>query len=115
MSPQERQDLLEKWNAWFDGLVASGKLQSGHPLEPEGRTVSGPSGERITDGPFVETKEAIGGFFLLSVADIEEATAIARACPGLSYGMRVEVRPVGDCCQIEKPRPQRSTLAATIS
>lgn len=100
MSPQERQDLLERWNSWHDRLVAAGKLQQGHPLEPEGRVVTGPLGDRVIDGPFAESKESVGGFFLLTVADIDEATAIARECPGLEYGLSVEVRPVGECCPI---------------
>ncbi len=102
MSAEDRQQFVTRWNAWFDGLAAQGKLQDGRPLEPEGRTVSGPRGERIVDGPFAESKEAVGGFFLLSVKDIDEATTIARQCPGLAYGMQVEVRPVADCCHVAK-------------
>ena len=81
ISAQERQELMQQWNAWYDGLAAQGKVQHGHPLEPQGRVVSGPRGERVVDGPFAEAKEAIGGYFLLTVADLDEATAIAQRCP----------------------------------
>ncbi|HTO02400.1 MAG TPA: YciI family protein [Opitutus sp.] len=98
ISAQERQDLMQQWNAWYDGLAAQGKVQHGHPLEPQGRVVSGPRGERVIDGPFAESKEAIGGYFLLTVADLDEATSIAQRCPSLRLGMSVEVRAIADAC-----------------
>jgi hypothetical protein len=52
----------------------------------------------VTDGPFAESKEAVAGYFLLDIAGLDEAVAIAQECPGLPYGARVEVRPVaGEC------------------
>ncbi len=48
----------------------------------------------MTDGPYAEGKEIVGGYFMLAVADLDEATAIARQCPGLPLGMTVEVRQV---------------------
>jgi hypothetical protein len=89
---------MQEWNAWYDGLAAQGKVQHGHPLEPQVRVVSGPRGERVLDGPFAESKEAIGGYFLLTVADLEEATEIAQRCPSLRLGMTVEVRAIADAC-----------------
>jgi len=64
------------------------------PLGPQGRMVAGPRGERVTDGPYAEAKEAIGGYLFLTVADFDEATAIAKMCPGLPLGLTVEVRPI---------------------
>ncbi|PTX94409.1 YciI family protein [Opitutus sp. ER46] len=98
MSADQRQQLLEQWNAWYDGLAAQGKVEHGHPLAPTGRVVSGPRGERVTDGPFPESTEGIGGYFLLQVSGLDEATAIAQRCPSLPHGMSVEVRPVADAC-----------------
>jgi hypothetical protein len=98
LSPEERQQLMQQWNAWYDRLAVAGKVQHGNPLDPAGRVVSGPRGERVTDGPFAESTEGIGGYFLLTVADIDEATAVARGCPGLPLGMIVEVRPVAEEC-----------------
>lgn len=102
MSVSQRTESLDRWNAWFDGLVARGKVDHGHPLEATGRVVTGSRGERIFDGPFAETKEAIGGYFLLQVADLEEATRIAQECPSLAYGMEIEIRPVAKGCHLAK-------------
>ena len=94
LTPAERTALTQKWNDWFEGLAAQGKVQHARPLELGGRVVSGPHGERVTDGPYAEGKEVIGGYFFLTVADLDEATAIAKQCPGLPLGLTVEVRPV---------------------
>ena len=102
MSTAQREQCLADWNDWHDELSAAGKLKHGHPLERGGRVVSESSDNRIVDGPFAETKEAIGGYFLLSVDDLDEATAIARQCPNLKNGMTVEVRPVGQACPVAK-------------
>ncbi|MEZ0389592.1 MAG: YciI family protein [Verrucomicrobium sp.] len=97
MSAEQREQLLEQWNAWYDGIAKNGKMVTGRPLERGGRMVSS-SGGRTVDGPFAESIEAVGGFFLLDVDDIEEATAIAKNCPSLKYGLTVEVRPVAGIC-----------------
>jgi hypothetical protein len=60
--------------------------------------VSGKKGQTVIDGPFVESKEAIGGYFLLHVKDEAEAIEIAKQCPGLDHGVEVEVRPVVEFC-----------------
>jgi hypothetical protein len=65
----------------------------------------------VTDGPYAEGKEIIGGYFFLTVADIDEATAIAKHCPGLSVGLTVEIRPVADCSPVltdVRGRPPKS-------
>ncbi|HYP18120.1 MAG TPA: YciI family protein [Opitutus sp.] len=111
MSPEQRQQLLQQWNNWCDRLAAQGKVQQGHPLEPSGRLVSGPAGERVCDGPFAESKETIGGYFLLSVENLDEATAIAQGCPSLRYGMVVEVRPIAEACPVLGVRGRASSTA----
>ena len=58
----------------------------------------GKKGHTVVDGPFVESKEAIGGYFLLHVENEEEAIEIAKECPGLEHGVQVEVRPVVEFC-----------------
>src|SRR5690348_13924248 len=98
MSAERRQLLMRRGNVWYDGLAAAGKVEHGHPLEPRGRVVSGSHGERVTDGPFAESTEGIGGYFLLTVGDLDEATEIARRCPSLAHGMTVEVRPIAEAC-----------------
>lgn len=100
LSPEERQQLIVRWNAWYEGLRAAGQAVDGRPLELETRVVSGPGGERVTDGPFAEGKEAVGGYVMLAVANLEEATAIARRHPGLEHGLVIEVRPVAETCHL---------------
>jgi hypothetical protein len=100
LSADERQQLMTRWNAWYDHLAAEGKAIAGTPLELETRIVSGARGERVVDGPFAETKEAIGGYVMLMVNDLEEATAIAQDHPGLPYGLQIEVRRLADSCHL---------------
>src|SRR5438046_1740845 len=93
ISPELRQKVVTDWYAWFERLKQEGKCAGGHPLRDEGKIVSGKKGRAVADGPFAESKEAIGGYFLLQVDDINEAVEIAKQRPGLDYGIDVEVRP----------------------
>ncbi len=112
LSPEEMQKVSDQWMAWFQGLMKQGKCVSGHPLEREGKTVSGKNA-RVVDGPFAESKEAIGGYFLLNVATMDEAVAIAKLCPGLPYGAKVEVRQVRDECPLKSEEEVEEQLAAS--
>jgi hypothetical protein len=100
LSTAQRQTLINDWNAWFEGLLADGRAVEGQPLELETRVISGPGGARITDGPFPEAKEAIGGYVLLTVTSLEEATAIAQQHPSLAHGMIIEVRQLAGGCHL---------------
>jgi len=102
LSPEQLQKVVSDWAAWFDRLTQEGKCKGGHPLQEEGKLVSGKSGRIVVDGPFVESKEAIGGYFYLQVRNLDEAVEIAKQCPGLEYGCRVEVRPVADMCTVRE-------------
>ena len=110
LSPEEMQRIAGQWMAWFERLTAQGKVAAGSPLEMEGKVVSGKNGRSISDGPFAESKEAVGGYFLLNVATFEEALAIAQQCPGLDYGAKVEVRPVAENCPLLKDRVNEAEL-----
>ena len=98
LSPEELQNVMGQWAEWFDGLVQQGKIKSANPLMDEGKIVSWKKGQTVADGPFAESKEAIGGYFLLQKSDLDEALEIAKQCPTLKYGLTVEVRPVADQC-----------------
>jgi len=98
LSPEEMQQVAGQWMAWFNRLTGQGKALAGSPLEPEGKLISVRNGRVVADGPFPESKEAVGGYFLLRVDTLEEAAAIARECPGLPYGVKVEVRAVAERC-----------------
>lgn len=106
LSPEQMQQVADNWMAWFNRLKDEGKCAGGNPLEREGKIVSGAT-RAVSDGPFAESKETIGGYFLLTVKTLDDAVAIAQQCPGLPYGIRVEVRPIAPCC------PMVDELAAT--
>lgn len=112
LSPEQIQDVVGRWYAWFERLTQEGKAKAGQPLKDEGKIVSGRKGRTVADGPFAESKEAIGGYFLLQVANVDEAVEIAQQCPGLDYGLTVEVRPVADQCMV-KQRAEDQLAQAT--
>ena len=101
LSHQELQTLMNENNAWIQRLTAQGKVKPGRALERSGAIVSGKNGKVVTDGPFAESKEAIGGYLLLDVETIEEAIAIAQSSPSLAYGTSIEVRPVAEECPLD--------------
>lgn len=98
LSPEQIQSVMNQWKSWFERFSAQGKVQGGHPLERAARIVSGKNGRIVSDGPFTEAKEAIGGYFMLNVDGYDEAVAIAKGCPGLEHGCVVEVRQVAATC-----------------
>lgn len=112
LSPEAMQQVLGQWGDWFKRLTAEGKVTAGNPLEREGKIVSGKNGKVVSDGPFAESKESIGGYFLLNVATMDQALAIAKECPGLPYGIRVEVRQLaGECPMAAQIRSEEAQLA----
>src|SRR5919106_2205235 len=108
LSPEEIQEVVKQMYAWFDRLTAQGKAKIGKPLFPEGKVVSQKKGRTVADGPFAESKEAIGGFFLLEVGSLDEAAEIAKEFPGLNYGATVEVRPVAPECPLALSPSEKS-------
>lgn len=115
LSPDERQRLVTNWNAWYDNLASQGKATEGQPLELETRVVSGAGGARVTDGPFAEAKEAIGGYVKLVVESLDEATQIAREHPGLAYGLIIEIREMTQACHLGvRPRSAQASEPAVI-
>jgi len=115
LSPEEMQNVSERWMAWFKGLLDEGKAVAGNPLAPEGKIVSGKSGRVVADGPFSESKEAVGGYFMLKVDSMDEAVAIAQQCPGLPHGAKVEVRPVLAECPLSGEAVPETQLAGAAA
>jgi len=101
LSSDEVTKIMSEWNQWFERISNEGKMVAASPLENEGKIVSGKAGA-VADGPFAESKEAIGGFFLLNVPTMEDALEIAKQCPALPQGLTVEVRPVAPMCPANK-------------
>jgi hypothetical protein len=114
LSPQEIDQVVNRMKSWFDRLTAEGKAKAGKPLFHEGKIVSQKYGRLVIDGPFAETKEAIGGFFLLEVGSLDEATEIAKEFPCLEYGADVEVRPVAPQCMVGETAQQKTAREARL-
>jgi hypothetical protein len=92
-SPEEMQGQMGKWMAWIEKLNKEGRYVSGEPLLPGGKLVSGKN-KTITDGPYTEGKELVGGYFVINAENLDEAAKIATDCPDFDYGAKVQVRPV---------------------
>ena len=94
LSPEEIQNTMNRWNKWMNHLIEEGKVVAKQPLVAGGKIVSGKKKRVVSDGPFAESKEAIAGYFLLEVKNLDEAVEIAKEVPTLEYGVTVEVRPI---------------------
>ena len=105
LSQQELQAAMDKVMAWFEGLNQRGKTKAAQPLGAQGRIISGTNGQLVVDGPFAESKEAVGGYLMLQADNLNEAVEIARSMPTLKYGISVEVRPILAECPIFQRHP----------
>src|SRR5690349_10682536 len=84
-SPDQIQAMMKPWQDWMGSLAAQNKLTDrGNRLAPEGSVVK--SNSVITSGPFVEVKEAVGGYSIVKAKDLKEASELAKGCPILSVG-----------------------------
>lgn len=96
MSEAERGTMYQEYGAFTQSIAGSGNYKGGNRLHPASKatTVRVHDGKTtVTDGPFAETKEQLGGYYLIEAADLDEATAIAARVPGARLGS-IEVRPV---------------------
>ena len=96
--PAQIGAIMTEYNAYTDMLRERGALVAGEALQPTATatTVRVRDGQTMTtDGPFAETKEALGGFYLIEAKDLDEALALGGACPGAKWGS-IEVRPIVD-------------------
>src|ERR1700730_11031093 len=90
-SPEELQQRMASYIQWMQKMIAEGRYKGGQPLdEGEGRLLKDKD-HILTDGPFMDTKEIVGGFIIILAKDIQEATEIARTCPMLEF-FQLEVR-----------------------
>ena len=91
-TPDEMQAHMEKWGAWMRSLGEQGKFVAGLPLHGEGKVVR--NGDLITDGPFTEGKEIVGGYLIVNAADMDEAVELSKECPIFEHNGNVEVRQI---------------------
>ena len=91
-SPEVMQEFAKKWDVWLAAISAKNRFVSGSRLSFEGRILK--PGNIITDGPYAEVKEILGGFISVKAESLDEAFEMAHGCPILLLGGYVEVRPV---------------------
>ncbi len=93
LSPEELQTRMGKWFAWGDKMRDQGILRGGAALHSTGKSISGP--ERVeSDGPFLESKELVGGYYTIAVDSMEEAARVAQDFPDFDLGGTVEIREI---------------------
>src|SRR5689334_17595198 len=90
LSPEQFQRHMQDWGGWIGSLHAGGVFRAGESLKPAGRMVDARGA--VTDGPFADVKELIGGFVIIAASSWDEAVATAKGCPVFKTGGRVEVR-----------------------
>lgn len=115
LSSAELQELIAANKAWVGKLFATGKARPGVALAREGATVFAKGKRVVLDGPYAESKEAICGTLILDVATLDEAIAIAKACPSLRYDSALEIRPISEECPLEACARQKEQQLATIA
>jgi hypothetical protein len=93
MSPEEAQQMMQKWSAWItEGLRQGWMVDGGDALKGEGRVLN--PKKLVSDGPFIESKEIVGGFSIVQANTIDAAVELAKGCPIFLRGGSVEVRPL---------------------
>jgi hypothetical protein len=92
-SPEAMQEHMQKWYQWMQSLAKDGIFVAGEPLQRAGKQVNGTK-KVITDGPFTEAKEMVGGYLIVNANDIEHAAEISKGCPILEIDGKIEVRPI---------------------
>lgn len=93
-SPERMQQMMQKWMTWLKELGQQGHIKDqGQPLERTGKLVKGRQ-KAVTDGPFVEAKDVVGGYTLIEALDLAQAVELSKGCPIFEVDGAVEVRPV---------------------
>ena len=94
-SPEEMQAVLQKYQEWSQKMGAEGKLAGGNKLaDDSGKVLRGTDKVSVVDGPFAETKEVVGGYFILEASGYDEAIELSKSCPHLNFGGTIELREI---------------------
>ena len=110
-SPEARQQNIQKWMVWFKDLGDKGHVKSiGQPLERTGKLVKGKQ-KAITDGPFAEAKELVGGFALIQTQSREEAVEFTKTFMNIAGDGETEIRQLYDASPMPQEQPQKLRLA----
>src|SRR6266487_2818076 len=92
-SPEQMQQHMQKWRGWIDELGKKGQFKAGEPLDRTGKVLTGKQ-KVITDGPYAEAKDLVGGYLVVAAENLDHATELAKGCPIFETNGIVEVRPV---------------------
>jgi hypothetical protein len=93
-SPQDAQAVMGLWMTWLQDLATRGHVKDqGQPLDATGKVVTGKE-KSVTDGPYAEAKDLVGGYSIILAKDLDEAAELSKGCPVFERGGSVEVRPV---------------------
>lgn len=90
---EQIQEAMMMWKTWMDDLIQQGKMKPGHRLMKAGKMLTGKRKE-MTDGPYSEGKEIVGGYLIVIANNLDEATGLAQGCPIFNYDGSVEVREI---------------------
>src|SRR5258706_16079656 len=93
MSPAEMEASMKKWSGWIEGLAKAGKFKGGEPLASGGKVVVGKK-KAVTDGPYAEAKDLVGGYLIVTAPSLADATELAQGCPILERDGSGEVREI---------------------
>ncbi len=91
-SAEQMKAMMQQWQTWIKEIAKRGKYSGTNRLISEGKTIK--PGNIISDGPYAEVKEIVGGYLLVKAGSLDEALEMAKSCPNLLYGGNVEVRTV---------------------
>ena len=94
LSPDQLQRQIERYMNWIEQLRRDGHFVAAEPLAETGKVLSGQDGNTVTDGPFTEAKEEVGGYFIIRASDLQAAVELAKGCPIFRNNGTVEVRPI---------------------
>ena len=92
-SPEEMQEHMQHWQKWMGGLANEGKFVAGQPLMTEGKSLT-ENGSKLIDRPLAEGKELVGGYIILKADSLDQATKLAKGCPGFEHDCTIEVREI---------------------
>ncbi len=91
-SPEQMQEMVKTWQDWIGGIAAQGKFVATNALGGQGKTIQ--KGKPVTDGPYAEVKEIVGGYIIVKADNFDDAVELSRGCPTLAIGGSVEIRDV---------------------
>jgi hypothetical protein len=91
-SAEQMQAIMQEWQNWIGGIAAQGKFVSTNRLYSEGKSIFADGS--VVDGPYAEVKEMVGGYLIATADNLDAAVEMAKSCPNIKYGGKVEVRSV---------------------